>query len=79
MNKRLYQAPILLKLDNGGAGSETGQGSGQGTMAPDKITYSEWWNEIAWGGNNPDADYNGDGKVDENDYNYYMTNKLYNG
>lgn len=78
MANKLYRSPILF-LDGGGAGSETGDGSGQGSIAPGGMTYDEWWNDIAWGGNNPDADYNGDGTVDINDYNYYIDNELWNG
>ncbi len=78
MIKKKYSTPFLM-ISSGGDGSETGQGSGQGTVAPQGMTYDEWWDEIAWGGENPDADYNGDGSVDQLDYQYYMDNELWNG
>lgn len=78
MIKRRYQTPILM-VSGGGAGGETGQGSGQGSIAPEGMSFEEWWEDIAWGGENPDADYNGDGIVDEDDYNYYIENELWNG
>ena len=34
---------------------------------------------IGDGGENPDADYNGDGDVDVNDYYYYINNELWKG
>ena len=43
------------------------------------MTYDDWWEEIAWGGENPDADYNGDGVVNRDDYEYYMENELWKG
>ena len=78
MIKRKYMAPVLFTLDDGGEGTVVGDGTGQGSIPPE-MTYEEWWDEIAWGGNNPDADYNGDGVVDVNDYNYYIENELWNG
>lgn len=67
--------------------SVTGKGSGQGTIAPEGMSYEEWLEEIAWGiegsidedGANPDADYNGDGLVNRDDFDYYIENKLWNG
>ncbi len=78
MRKRLYQAPVLL-VSSGGTGNVSGDGSSQGSIGPEGMTYDEWWDEIAWGGENPDADYNGDGTVDEADYNYYIENELWKG
>ena len=78
MSRKIYQSPVLL-VSSGGAGSVSGDGSGQGTIAPEGMTYDEWWDEIAWGGENPDADYNGDGAVDVLDYQYYIDNELWNG
>ncbi len=80
MDKKLFFAPLILTSTSGGAGSVIGQGTGQGTNIPgDFLTYQEWWEDIAWEGTNPDADYNGDGSVNEDDYNYYIENKLYEG
>ena len=78
MSKKLYQSPVLL-VSSGGAGNVTGDGSSQGTLIPDGISYDEWWTDIAWEGTNPDADYNGDGTVDDSDYQYYIENELWNG
>ena len=78
MKRMLYQAPIILQ-SSGGNASVIGDGSGQGTIAPEGMTYEEWWDEIAWGGDNPDADYNGDGTVNEDDYKYYIENELWKG
>ena len=78
MAKRIYVSPAILRLE-GGESDVIGQGTGQGTVAPEGMTYDKWWDEIAWGGENPDADYNGDGTVDENDYQYYIDNELWNG
>ncbi len=78
MIKKKYVAPFLM-VSSGGDGNETGQGSSQGTIAPEGMSFEEWWDEIAWGGENPDADYNGDGIVDEGDYNYYLENELWKG
>lgn len=78
MSKRKYLSPVFL-VSSGGAGGVSGDGSGQGTIAPEGMTYEEWWDEIASGGDNPDADYNGDGVVDRADYDYYIENELWNG
>ena len=78
MIKKKYVAPFLM-VSSEGDGNETGQGSSQGTIAPEGMSFEEWWDEIAWGGENPDADYNGDGIVDEGDYNYYLENELWKG
>lgn len=78
MTRKRYQAPVFM-TSSGGDSGVTGQGSGQGSIAPQGMTYDEWWEEIAWGGDNPDADYNGDGEVNEDDYNYYIENELWNG
>ena len=43
------------------------------------MTFEDWWAEIAWEGENPDADYNGDGEVNIDDYNYWLENELWNG
>ena len=51
----------------------------QGTNVPGGMTYDEWWEDIAWEGANPDADYNGDGDVNEDDYNFYIDNELWKG
>ena len=76
MRKRQYKAPILLTSP--GPGDVTGDGSGQGTYVP-YMTYEDWWADIAWEGTNLDADYNGDGKVDQDDYDYWIENELWNG
>ena len=78
MNNK-YKPPIIIQLSGGGAGSETGDGSNQGSIPPEGMTYDDWWDEIAWGGENPDADYNGDGVVDEKDYQFFIDNELWNG
>ncbi len=78
MSKRKYLSPVFL-VSSGGAGGVSGDGSGQGTIAPEGMTYDEWWEEVAWGGENPDADYNGDGVVNQDDYDYYIENELWNG
>ena len=78
MSKRKYLSPVFL-VSSGGAGGVSGDGSEQGTIAPEGMTYEEWWEEIAWGGENPDADYNGDGVVNQDDYDYYIENELWNG
>ena len=43
------------------------------------MTYDEWWEDIAWEGANPDADYNGDGYVNADDYNFYIEYELWKG
>ena len=78
MRKRQYQSPVFLSSIPT-SGSVIGDGSNQGTNIPGGMTYDEWWEEIAWGGANPDADYNGDGDVDVNDYYYYINNELWKG
>lgn len=79
MKKRSYLAPVLLAT-GGGNPTVDGHGSGQGTVAPEGMSYEEWWVDIAWEGeNNPDADYNGDGTVDRDDYDYYIENELWKG
>ena len=79
MANKNYISPVFM-VSGGGDGSETGAGSGQGTIPPTgALTYPEWLAEIAFSnegpvtedGVNPDADYNGDGFVNEEDYNYY--------
>ena len=80
MAKKFYLSPMIMAADvgEGGSGTVVGGGSGQGSISP-QMTYEEWWDEIAWGGENPDADYNHDGVVDQADYNYYIENELWNG
>lgn len=78
MKKKYYYTPIL-KVSSGGSGNETGEGTGQGSIGPEGMTFDEWWDEVAWSGENPDADYNGDGVVDRDDYDYYIENELWNG
>ena len=78
MYKRRYQSPIFM-ISSGGSGNVYGDGSGQGSVPPEGITYEEWLDEIAWGGENPDADYNGDGEVNRDDYDYYIANELWKG
>ena len=75
--RRIYESPILF-LENGGDDHVIGQGSGQGSIPPE-ISYDEWWEDTAWGGTNPDADYNGDGVVDRADYEYYIAHELWKG
>ena len=77
MANKIYISPMLMDITPGG-GEVIGDGTGQGSIAPE-MTYDEWWADIAWEGENPDADYNGDGVVDINDYNYYIENQLWNG
>lgn len=79
MSKKKYQAPVLLDISSGGNGGVIGDGSSQGSISPGGMSYEEWWEEIAWRGENPDADYNGDGEVDELDYQYWLDNELWNG
>ena len=77
MTRKRYQAPVFM-TSSGGDGGVTGQGSGQGSIAPQGMSYEEWWEEIAWEGENlDDADYNGDGVVDRADYDYYIANHLW--
>ena len=78
MYKRRYQSPIFM-ISSGGSGGVYGDGSGQGTFVPEGMTYEEWWEDIAWGGDNLDADYNGDGEVNRDDYDYYIANELWKG
>ena len=78
MSKKRYQAPVLLDVSPEEPTSVIGDGSGQGSISP-KMSYEEWWEEIAWGGENQDADYDGNGKVDYDDYVYYIENELWNG
>ena len=78
MVNKLYRTPIVFLVDEG-EGSETGNGSGQGTNFAEGMTYDEWWEVIAKKGTNPDADYNGDNVVNIDDYNYYIENELWNG
>ena len=81
MNKRRYQAPILLSssLDGGGPDSVIGQGTGQGTHGPAGMSWEEWLEEEAFGyegpvggAPNPDADLNGDGEINRDDYTWYL-------
>ena len=79
MSKKKYQAPVLLDISPGGDGGVIGDGSSQGSISPGGMSYEEWLEEIAWGGENPDADYNGDGEINELDYQYWLDNELWNG
>ena len=76
MMRRKYSTPVLFEQESGGDGSVTGQGTGQGSIPP-YMTFEEWWKDEAWNGENPDADYNRDGKVDEADYHFYIDNHLW--
>lgn len=76
MKKKMYESPVLWEPEYTGPGNVIGEGSNQGSFAPDGMSYEDWWEEIAWGGENPDADYNGDGKVDIEDWNVY-SNPIY--
>ena len=78
MRKRQYQSPVFLSSIPT-SGSVIGGGSNQGTNVPEGMTYDEWWEDIAWEGANPDADYNGDGYVNADDYNFYIENELWKG
>ena len=78
MYKRRYQSPIFM-ISSGGDDNVPGDGTGQGSIAPQGMTYEEWWEEVAWGGENPDADYNGDGEINQEDYDYYIEHELWNG
>ena len=77
MYKRRYQSPVFMASSDGN--TVIGDGTGQGTVAPEGMSFEEWWDEVAWEGNNPDADYNGDGEVNRDDYNYYIENELWKG
>lgn len=79
MDKKLFFAPLILTSTSQGDPTVIGQGTGEGSVGPQGMTYEEWWDEIAWGGGNPDADYNGDGEVNRADYDYYIENELWNG
>lgn len=79
MKKNLYVAPVIWESESGGNPTVIGEGSGQGSIAPDGMTFEEWWTDIAWEGENPDADYNGDGVVNQADWQYYIDNELWNG
>lgn len=79
MDKKLFFAPLILSSTSGGSETVIGQGTGEGTGMPQGMSYEDWWDEIAWGGGNPDADYNGDGVVDRDDYDYYIENELWKG
>ena len=61
--KRTYGTPFVYYVDDETqtGGTVIGQGTGQGTIPPEGMTYEKWWDEIAWGGANPDADYDGSG------------------
>ncbi len=79
MAKRKYGTPVLFEQESGGDVTVVGEGTGQGTIAPEGMSFEEWWEDIAWNGDNPDADYDGDGDVDRDDYTYYIENELWNG
>ena len=80
MTKRKYGAPFVFGVDvNPSGGTVIGEGTGQGSIAPEGMTYERWWVEIAWGGKNPDADYDQDGDIDEEDYEYWLEEHLWNG
>lgn len=79
MNKRKYGAPFVFGVEGSSSGSVVGDGSGQGSIAPEGMTWEEWLEEIAWGytgdiadAPNPDADRNGDKVIDYDDYLYYL-------
>ena len=78
MRKRQYQSPVFL-ASIPTSESVIGGGSNQGTNVPGGMTYDEWWADIAWEGTNPDADYNGDGNVNSEDYEFYIKNELWKG
>ena len=84
---RKYSTPVLFDLDDEGDVTVVGGGTGQGTYITANTTYSEWLQIMTHGYTgsvnspdcpNPDADYNGDGTINEADYHYYMDNHLYN-
>ena len=76
--KKKYYSPVILEISSGGEGDVSGAGSGQGSVT-NAMPYEEWWADIAWEGANPDADYNGDGEVNRDDYDYYIENELWLG
>ena len=78
MRKRQYQSPVFLSSIPTSE-SVIGGGSNQGTNVPEGMTYDEWREDIAWEGANPDADYNGDGYVNADDYNFYIEYELWKG
>ena len=81
---RKYSTPVLFDLGDEGDVTVVGGGTAQGTYITESTTYQEWLALIAKNyegpvenAPNPDADYNGDGMIDEADYHYYMDNHLY--
>lgn len=85
MIKRRYTAPLLME-SSGENPTVIGQGTGQGTNTPEGTSYDVWFEDIACGytgpvgeAPNPDADHNGDGVVNRDDYDYYIANELWNG
>lgn len=81
MLKKKYSSPFLFEGEqsDGGNGSVIGGGTGQGSIPPEGMSYEEWWSDIALEGTNEDCDYNGDGTIDIDDYNYYIDNELWKG
>ena len=80
MARKKYSTPTWFGLEdeNDTGGSVIGEGTGQGSITYG-MSFEEWWEDIAWEGTNPDADYNGDGEVTRADYDYYMANHLWEG
>lgn len=76
MGAKLYFSPVFM-VAGGGSKSVTGEGTGQGTNYPEGLSYEDWLEEIAADGNNPDADYDGNGTVDQSDWEYYNENHLW--
>ncbi len=81
-----YGAPVLFDLSEG-SGTVVGEGTSQGTVAPNGMTFEQWKEDLCWGifgsveddGANEDADYNKDGYVNEADWQYYLDNELWKG
>ncbi|MBQ6450566.1 MAG: hypothetical protein IJJ29_01430 [Solobacterium sp.] len=77
MLRRKYCTPIIFTQESGGDVTVIGEGTAQGSIPGQGLSFDEWWDEIAQDGTNPDADYNGDGEVNRADYNYYIENHLW--
>lgn len=77
MLRRKYCTPIIFTQESGGDGSVVGAGTGQGSIPGQGLSFEEWWKDVAWEGDNPDADYNGDGETNKADYDYYIEHHLW--
>lgn len=66
MAKKKYLTPILLDLDDGGDGGDTGGGSGEG---PNFMTFDDWLEHYE---GIDEYDYNQDGNWDYDDYEEWL-------